>query len=130
MMALLIIVCILLAVMTAGTNWILVLVVRNNEKITAERDAARAEAWATSGRLVQAHLEISAKNEIIMAMEAGAGMLERQHNVALEGLHRIIGRLLLKQDGIVENIAGGGGSADPEDEYKEAPQPLRLVNDG
>lgn len=126
MMPFLIIACALLAVLTVGSTWVVVLVVRNNEKITIERDAVRQELYKSLIEIIETKSDVFAKNEIVMHFEQSAILLQKDREREVAGLHRIIGDLLMKQ----EMIAGGGGSADPEDEYKETPGELKLVESG
>src|ERR1700741_1491282 len=130
----LIIISSILFVVLCLTMWILVLVVRRNEDLKEEIAEKSGQIAYLEDQAQVDFLNIDAKNDIIMSMEAGAAVLHLEHERAVGVLERIIGKLLLKQDGIVEDIAGGGGSADPEDEHEhedeETPTPLRLVTDG
>ena len=130
----LIIISSILFVVLCLTMWILVLVVRRNEDLKEEIAEKAGQIAYLEYQAQVDFLNIDAKNDIIMSMEAGAAVLHLEHERAVGVLERIIGKLLLKQDGIVEDIAGGGGSADPEDEHEhedeETPTPLRLVTDG
>lgn len=124
-MILLIILAAILFIAFAGTSWILVVVVKRNEEITREKIRAEDVLEYMELRSNLDYDEIIDLRNTIADMERGSTLLTEtlvaEHQKERELLERIIANLLQKQDKMInayENmmIAGGGGSADPEDQ--------------
>lgn len=116
-MILLIILAAILFIAFAGTSWILVVVVKRNEEITREKIRAEDVLEYMELRSNLDYDEIIDLRNTIADMERGSTLLTEtlvaEHQKERELLERIIANLLQKQD---KMIAGGGGSADPEDQ--------------
>jgi hypothetical protein len=125
----LLIIASLLLILLAGTTWILYLVVKRNEDLVLENTHLKTTNDFNEMRLEMKQERIDNLYRKIRDMEQGSNLLTdtlvKEHEASRAMFERIIARLLQKQD---EMIAGGGGSADPEDLADV--KPLTLVSDG